>query len=148
MRLRVSGSAEEGGSAWTTIGIYRGLNEQRHRAGLAGVPGCLVLSLRGYLDSYNVASFRTQGDKAIEAGFVRLVIDLSEVTYISNGIGVISYLLRQVKLHGGDVVVQGMHPSIRAVFQLLGFAQYFATTDTLGESIAYLRNRVTQAANS
>jgi anti-sigma B factor antagonist len=91
-----------------------------------GADGVLALHLKGYVDTYNSEAFRRRVGKAIDAGYVKLIFEMSAVTYISStGVGALTTLLRAVKPRGGDIVLDDMRPNVYEVFSLLGFSQFF-----------------------
>lgn len=101
------------------------------------VCGCLVLSLTGSIDTYNAAAFHKRVDRAVDAGYTRLVFILDGLSYLSSsGIGAFTHLLRTVKARGGDLVLLGIRPQVYEVFRLLGFSQYFTIEENLDEAIA------------
>jgi anti-sigma B factor antagonist len=102
------------------------------------VEGCLIVHAAGYIDIYNTEFFRKRMEKAIESGFVRIVIEMSRVTYVSStGIGAFVSLLRTVKHGNGDLVLNHVQPKVYEIFRLLGFSQFFAFMENLEESIAH-----------
>jgi anti-anti-sigma factor len=117
---------------------------------IEGLEGGLVIYASGYIDTYNSSSFRKRTEKAVEAGFVRLIVDMSGVNFASStGVGALVYLLKLVKSRNGDVVIQGIQPRVNEVLQLLGFSQFFPFKENLNESIACLagRQRVAQLSS-
>jgi anti-anti-sigma factor len=108
-----------------------------------GVQGCLVLILNGYIDTYNSNYFQKQVQRAIEAGFIRLIFHCSGLTYVSStGIGSFTAFLKAVKPKGGDLVLLEIQPKVYEVFQLLGFSQFFNIIDNLESSIGFFRGNV------
>jgi len=106
---------------------------------IEGMERGLVIYASGYIDTYNSNSFRKRAEKAVEAGFVRLVIDMSGVNFASStGVGALIYLLKMVKPRNGDVVLMAIQPRVNEVLQLLGFSQFFPIKENLNESLAYL----------
>jgi len=106
------------------------------------VPGCLVLYLTGYVDTYNCGSFQMRVARAVEAGFTRLIFCLDGLNYLSSsGIGAFVSLLKVVKRQGGDIVLLDVQPRVYEVFRLLGFSQYFAIRESLDEAVSYLAAR-------
>jgi anti-anti-sigma factor len=102
------------------------------------VNGCLVLVLAGYINTYNSHHFLKQIQKAIDAGFVRLIFDCSGLGSVSSaGIGSFTALLKMVKPQGGDVVLLGVQPEIHELLQLLGLSRFFNSTNSLDESIDF-----------
>jgi anti-anti-sigma factor len=103
--------------------------------------GGLIVYASGYIDTYNVNFFRKPVERAIEAGYLRIVFELSRVNYISStGFGAFPYFLKLVKPRNGDMVLNQVQPTVYEVFTLLGFSQYFIFMENLDESIAYLEH--------
>ena len=102
------------------------------------VPDCIVVSLTGYIDSYNSRFFQQQIDRVITSGFTKLIFNCAGLTYLSStGIGSFTVFIQAVKPNGGDVVLLQTQARVYEVFQLLGFTQYFVKKDTLEEAIRY-----------
>lgn len=100
------------------------------------VDGCLVISLNGYIDTYNSVFFQKQIGKLVTAGFVNLVFNCSNLNYVSStGIGSFTAFLKLVKPKGGDIVLLSIQPKVYEVFQLLGFSQFFNIKDSIKDSI-------------
>jgi anti-anti-sigma factor len=104
------------------------------------VEGGLVLYLTGYIDTYNSNYFQKRVQKAIEAGYIRLVFQCGGLNYVSStGIGSFTAFLKAVKPRGGDLVLLEIQPKVYEVFQLLGFSQFFNIKDSLEDSINFFR---------
>jgi len=105
------------------------------------IPGCLLLSLNGYIDTYNSNFFQKRVQRAIEAGFTRLVFNCGGLNYVSStGIGSFTAFLKAVKPKSGDIVLLEIQPKVYEVFQLLGFSQFFNIKDSLEDAIAFFQN--------
>jgi anti-sigma B factor antagonist len=101
----------------------------------------LIIYAAGYVDTYNAQVFQRSVERAIAAGFAKILFELSAVNYISSaGFAALVHILKLVKPRNGDMVLQKMHPKVYEVAQLLGLSQFFTATDNLEESIAYLAN--------
>ena len=99
---------------------------------------CLVLTLTGYIDTYNSNFFQKRVQKAIEFGYVRLIFQCGSLNYVSStGIGSFTTFLKAVKPQGGDLVLLEIQPKVYEVFQLLGFSQFFNIKDNLDDSIYF-----------
>ena len=100
--------------------------------------GCLVLYLTGYIDTYNSNFFQKRVNRAIEAGFIRLIFHCSGLNYVSStGIGSFTAFLKAVKPRSGDLVLLEIQPKVYEVFQLLGFSQFFNIKDNLDEAVEF-----------
>lgn len=105
---------------------------------ITGAPRCLMLTLTGYIDTYNSNFFQKRIQKAIEGGFVRLIFQCSGLNYVSStGIGSFTTFLKAVKPQGGDLILLDIQPKVYEVFQLLGFSQFFNIKDNLDDSIQF-----------
>jgi anti-anti-sigma factor len=102
------------------------------------IEGCMILELVGYIDTYNSNSFQKRIQKAIEAGFGKLIFDCNGLNYVSStGIGSFTAFLKSLKAIGGDLVLQSVQPKVYEVFQLLGFAQFFNIRDSRDEAVNF-----------
>ncbi|ADN01021.1 STAS domain-containing protein [Spirochaeta thermophila] len=102
------------------------------------VPGCLILFLTGYIDTYNSNFFQKKVTRAIEQGYIRLIFHCGGLNYVSStGIGSFTAFLKAVKPRGGDIVLLEIQPKVYEVFQLLGFSQFFTIKDNLEEAVAH-----------
>ena len=104
-------------------------------------PRCLMLSLTGYIDTYNSNFFQKRIQKAIDGGFVRLIFQCSGLNYVSStGIGSFTTFLKAVKPQGGDLVLLDIQPKVFEVFQLLGFSQFFNIRESIEESVDFFNS--------
>jgi anti-anti-sigma factor len=105
------------------------------------VPECLMLSLTGYIDTYNSSFFQKCIQKVIGAGFNKLIFQCGSLNYVSStGIGSFTTFLKTVKQNGGDLIILDIQPKVYEVFQLLGFSQFFNIKDNLDDSISFFRS--------
>ncbi len=105
---------------------------------IPAIEACLVLHLTGYIDTYNANYFQKRVNRAIEAGFNRLIFQCGGLNYVSStGIGSFTAFLKAVKPKNGDLVLLEIQPKVYEVFQLLGFSQFFVIKENLEESIEY-----------
>jgi anti-anti-sigma factor len=112
-------------------------------------PRCLMLSLTGYIDTYNSNFFQKRIQKAIDGGFVRLIFNCGSLNYVSStGIGSFTTFLKAVKPQGGDLVLLDIQPKVFEVFQLLGFSQFFNIRENLEDSIEFFNSDKPQEKQS
>jgi len=101
---------------------------------------CLVLTLTGYIDTYNSNFFQKRVSKAIDGGYIKLVFQCSGLNYVSStGIGSFTTFLKAVKPKGGDLVLLDIQPKVYEVFQLLGFSQFFNIRDNFDDAVAFFQ---------
>ena len=95
-----------------------------------------VLSLRGIIDTVSAESLRTVLGRVISGGIFKLVIDMSQVEYVSSGgWGTYTERLREVRRNHGDIKLFGMDPDVYYVFTMLGFNIVLSSFDILTEAI-------------
>ena len=100
--------------------------------------GLCRLYLTGYIDTYNSNFFQKRVNRAIEAGFNRLIFHCGGLNYVSStGIGSFTAFLKAVKPKGGDLVLLEIQPKVYEVFQLLGFSQFFHIKDSLDDAVEH-----------
>ena len=94
---------------------------------------------RGRLDAVTVPSLETVIDEHLNAGHVRLIIDLAEVTYISSsGLRTLLHARRQTQAGGGEVVLCSMSERVTEVFDMIGFNSLFRIFPRAPEAAAAL----------
>lgn len=98
--------------------------------------GCLI-TLSGYIDTYNSTFFQSQITKVVSEGYFNLVFNCAALSYISStGLGSFTNLLKMVRISSGDIVFAEVQPKVLEVFQLLGFSQFFGIKNTTEEAVA------------
>jgi len=101
--------------------------------------GILILSLDGYIDTYNSVYFQKRVQLGIDGGFTRLIFDCEGLNYVSStGIGCFITFLKTVK-PDGDVVLFNIQPKVFEVFQLLGFSQFFNIKKNGDDAVEFFR---------
>lgn len=82
------------------------------------------VKIEGYLDSSTFPQLQEYLTSLVNEGQVRLLLDLSDLDYISSaGLGVLMGMLREVRDKGGDLKIVNMTEKIERVFNLLGFSR-------------------------
>ena len=103
------------------------------------VPGCLMLTLVGYIDTNNSYSFQKRVQKAIEAGYPKLIFHCGGLNYVSSmGIDSFTSFIKTLKPQGGNLVMLDIQSKVYEVFQLLGFSQIFNIMNNIEDSISFL----------
>ncbi len=81
-----------------------------------------LLTLKGTIETTNASSLEEAIDRIIEDRCFRIVVDLSNVTYISSaGWGIFISEIKQVRRNAGDIKLAAMTAPVREVFDLLEF---------------------------
>jgi anti-sigma B factor antagonist len=113
------------------------------RIGFARVPDverCLVVTLDGDVGLYNAACLHRRLVRAIDAGFVQLVLDLGSLSsYAAAGAGSLPAMLAALKPRGGLVVLACVRPRVAEAFEVFGFSRSFFFSDTLEGAIEFFR---------
>lgn len=83
-----------------------------------------LVALSGELDTAAVDQFRYDLTPLTEDAGKEIIIDFSQLEYISSaGMRILLSLNKQAVMGGGKVVVTGMSESIRQIFQMTGIDQ-------------------------
>jgi anti-sigma B factor antagonist len=89
-----------------------------------------ILIIGGRLDAYNAAEAEKKLDALIQAGNVKIVLNLEGLEYISSsGLRVFLAQLKKVRKQQGDIKLCCMKPNIKEVFDIAGFTQLFNITE-------------------
>lgn len=114
-----------------------------------------VISLRGEIDSSNYKVFQTQSESAVVSGARRILIEMSELTYISSaGLRVIHHLFNSLRAFHRDVdddelrkrmsagtyrapylKVASLSPRVREAFELSGFDVYIEVHESVESAL-------------
>lgn len=97
----------------------------------------IVIAPAGRIDSATAKTLEAAVLGVVDAGNNRLVVDLSAVDYVSSaGLRVILLAGKKAKAGGGGLVLAGLQPTIRDVFEISGFLRLFEVRDTRAEAVA------------
>ena len=107
------------------------LNVKEDRAGQV-----LVLSPEGRLDSINAGEFQALVMGHIDGGEKCVIVDLSNLDYISSaGVRAAQLASRALKESGGQFMLCAMSESIRRVFNISGFDRIIDIAGTLQDAL-------------
>lgn len=112
------------------------MNIQSRKAGR-----CLVVRPQGELDLGVAGEFRekVEAELSRDGLLTHLILDLAEVKFIdSSGLGVILGRYKKLSQKGGSVVVVGMPPQVRKVFELSGMFKIIDEAATVEDALAML----------
>lgn len=100
------------------------------------VENCCIISLDGYIDTYNTLFFQNQIQRVVRAGFNKVILDCTALAYIaSTGFGALSIILKEVMSKDGDLVIFGLQKKVLDVFHVLGFSNFFKIVNSLDEAL-------------
>jgi len=81
-----------------------------------------VVYLEGYLDAHTAPEFERALQELVDEERVHIVVNLSELTYISSaGLGVFMGFIENIRGKGGDIKLAEPTDKVFRVFDLLGF---------------------------
>ena len=85
-----------------------------------------VLPLDGEIDLHVSPRVATSLHSMIEQHPARLVVDLSDVTYIdSSGLAVLIEAMQNVEAYGGKFFIAGLQDNVRSIFEIARLDQVF-----------------------
>lgn len=100
------------------------------------VDGVLVLHPVGRLDSTSSPELERVLTENLEAGAKRLLFDFSDLDYISSaGLRVVLLAGKRLRAVQGKMALVGMRDVVREVFEMSGFLNLFAVSDTVQEGV-------------
>jgi anti-sigma B factor antagonist len=84
-----------------------------------GDDGWAVVALTGELELATAPRLRQEVVSLVGEGHTRVVLDLSRVDFVDSvGLGIIVSALKRIRGRGGELVVAGAVPRVRALFEL------------------------------
>jgi anti-sigma B factor antagonist len=101
--------------------------------------GATVLQLSGRLDGTSSATTDTKLADAVGRN-PTLILDLAALDYISSaGLRVLLKAAKQAQTAKQKLVLAGLQPSVKQVFEISGFSTLFATFATREDALGSLR---------
>ncbi len=140
LSIEVLGAADEASraSATGTPDVVRDEPADFAVTGRSHRSGVHILSVRGEIDISTAPKVKLAAREAVFAGSNRVVLDLSNTTFLdSTGLGVIIALARLLR-PDGDIAIVNSDPSIAKTFEITGLAEIFTVCATREEAIAAL----------
>lgn len=99
--------------------------------------GVTVISATGRLDALASAQLDAALRQAADGGQVHVLVDLSQVAYISSScLRALLLGARRARAGGGDLKLCGLSARVRQVFELAGFHLVFELWDSQAEAVA------------
>ena len=94
-----------------------------------------VVKVNGYLDTTTTAELEEALHDLLKKENYRIVVDLSDTSYISSaGWGIFIGEIKEIRNRGGDLKLAGMNGDVFEVFQLLEFQSILYAHDTAEEA--------------
>lgn len=99
--------------------------------------GTTVLSINGRLDTSTAPELEHAINKEIEQGNRKILLDFSQVSYISSGgLRVLLATAKKLKNLGDKFGICSLQPEVLKVFKLAGFTSIFSIYVSEGEALA------------
>jgi anti-anti-sigma factor len=99
-----------------------------------------VIAVKGRLDSATAPALDERLSRTLAAPSRRLLIELSQLEYISSaGFRILLLATRQADASDGRIVLAGVSGKVRDLFDLGGFLDMFRICGTRDEGVAALR---------
>lgn len=98
---------------------------------VAVAPQVWVIQPHGRLDAHLCPSVEATVERQLHAGCKYLVLDLSDVSYVSSmGLKLLVSLWQRAREAKGDIVLAALQPRVREVLQIIGLDLVFTLYDT------------------
>ena len=96
-----------------------------------------VIMVNGDLDMSTAPRLLDTGVAGVESGRVRLVVDLSKVTFCdSSGLGAFVRLKKRIDAADGRFALAGPSPTVRTILDVTGLAEVVGVHQTVAEARA------------
>ena len=96
-----------------------------------------VLAVTGEIDLFTAPEFKQRMSALIDAGRSRIVVDLTQTTFIdSSSLGVLIGAHRRLKLRGGALLVVCDSEAIAKTFKITGLDGVFTLAASVDEALA------------
>jgi len=94
-----------------------------------------VIQASGRLDASTVSILEHALMRALHTAAKVVILDLSEVTYISSsGLRVLLTCRRQLRDRRGDLILCALSQNVRDVFDMVGFSALFGIAESLDQA--------------
>src|SRR5690242_8613356 len=105
--------------------------------------GHFVIAARGEIDLFTAPELKQVVTDAIESGERRVVIDLTDVSFLdSTALGVLIGAVKRLRSRGGALAIVNTEPSITKTFEITGLDQIFTILPGRDEALAALDDAV------
>jgi anti-sigma B factor antagonist len=95
-----------------------------------------VVQCKGYIDTTTSAMLENAMGELIKSKVFKIVMDLSEVDYISSaGWGIFISEIKNIRKNKGDLKLVNMKPEVMEIFELLDFTNILEYYKSLDEAL-------------
>jgi len=99
--------------------------------------GVTVYDLEGRIDTEGALDLDMTLQAAASAGKHKMVLDMSQVGYISSaGLRTLADILTRNREAGGDLKLVGLNRKVLRVLRIIGFDKFFSIYDALEAALA------------
>ena len=96
-----------------------------------------VIAVTGEIDLFTAPEFKQRMSQLIDAGRSRLVVDLTDTTFIdSSSLGVLIGAHRRLKLRGGALLVVCESEAIAKTFKITGLDGVFTLASSVEQALS------------
>lgn len=98
-----------------------------------------VVAVRGEIDLFTAPELKQALGEAIEAGRTKIVVDLSETTFLdSTALGVLIGTVKRLRSRDGRLTIVNTDPNIAKTFEITGLDQIFTIRSSRDDAVAAL----------
>jgi len=102
-----------------------------------------VIAVRGEVDLFTAPELKKAIGAAVDGGRVRIVVDLSDTTFLdSSGLGVLVGALQRLRDRGGALSIVNVDAAISRTFSITGLDQILAIRDSREAAVQALEPAV------
>jgi anti-sigma B factor antagonist len=95
-----------------------------------------LISAKGFVDTITVRELEEKILSQLAVNTYKFVIDMKKISYVnSSGWGVFLRELKEIRDHGGDLVLARMSPDVFDVYEKMEFSSILKAFETLEEAI-------------
>ena len=99
-----------------------------------------LVSLSGQLNSGNSANAEDEILRLISEGNTKLLLDFTNLDYISSaGLRVVLVTAKRIKAERGRLILFGMQPQVREVFEISGFLNILDVVENRADADSKLK---------
>jgi anti-anti-sigma factor len=96
-----------------------------------------IFALEGRVDSEGAMQLDETLHAAVEAGEVKIVLDMSEVQYMNSAaLRTLADVIAKTREQDGDMKLAALQPKVRRVLQIVGFDRFSSVHETLESALA------------
>lgn len=98
-----------------------------------------IIRVVGEVDASSSIELDTELKKAIEGGDKKIIVDCSNLNYISSaGLGVFMSYIQDIKANEIKMVICGLNDKVHNVFEILGLDQLMQIESSMEQSKVYV----------